>query len=70
MLREVVESSSLVSMGYDRGAQTLEIDPLTGGLYRYAGVPPEVWSGLRQATSKGQFFQDFVRDRFEAVRVA
>jgi lysyl-tRNA synthetase class 2 len=70
LLRQVVESSSVVSIGYDRGSQMLEVEFRGGRVYRYVDVPHEVWAGLRQAESKGQFFQTFVRDRFEATRVA
>jgi hypothetical protein len=70
VLRQVVESSSLRSIGYDRETQTLEVEFHGGRTYRYLGVPPEVWAGLRHAASKGQFFQTFVRDRFDTTRVA
>jgi hypothetical protein len=70
LLRQVVTSSSLRSMGYDRATQTLEIEFQGGKTYRYLGVPPDVWRGLQQAESKGQFFQSFVRDQFDAERVS
>jgi len=70
VLREVVESSSLRSIGYDRATSTLEVEFRAGRVYRYVAVPVEVWRGLRQAASKGEFFQNYVRDRFEATRVA
>jgi len=59
-----------VSIGYDRSAQLLEIEFRGGRIYRYVAVPPALWTGLMQAESKGHFFQSFVRDRFEATRVA
>ena len=69
MLREVVESSSLRSVGYDRTTQTLEIEFRSGGVYRYNDVPDTVWSELRRSASKGKFFQDRVRDHFAATRL-
>ncbi|HYQ15907.1 MAG TPA: KTSC domain-containing protein [Polyangiaceae bacterium] len=69
MLREVVESSSLRSIGYDRRTATLEIEFDGGGVYRYEDVPLEIWQGLRQADSKGKFFQANVRDRFATSRI-
>lgn len=66
MLREVVTSSSLRSIGYDRSTQTLEIEFESGSVYRYAGVPLELWLKLKRAPSKGKFFQAYVRDRFAA----
>ena len=70
MLRQVVESSSLRSIGYDRATATLEVEFSSGGVYRYADVPPELWSAFRHADSKGRFFQDHVRDRFTTARVS
>ena len=69
MLRQVVESSSLRSIGYDRATQVLEIEFRTGGIYRYMAVPQQVWLAFRDADSKGKFFQDHIRDRFETARL-
>jgi hypothetical protein len=70
VLRQVVESSSLRSIGYDRGSHTLEVEFHNGGVYRYADVPDSVWFEFRHADSKGRFFQERVRDHFAAQRVA
>jgi hypothetical protein len=70
VLRQVVESSSLRSIGYDRATTTLEVEFRNGGVYRYADVPPELWSAFRHADSKGKFFQDHVRDRFATTRAS
>jgi hypothetical protein len=64
MLRQVVNSSSLRSIGYDKRTQTLEIEFRNGTVYDYAGVPPSVWTSLLDAPSKGKFFQEQIRDRF------
>jgi hypothetical protein len=69
VLREVVSSSSLRSVGYDRATQTLEVEFRHGHVYRYAGVPLQLWAGLRAAASKGKFFQETIRDRFPTERV-
>lgn len=69
MLREVVTSSSLRSIGYDARTRTLEVEFASGSVYRYAPVPGEVWAAFRRADSKGKYFQDFVRDNFETERV-
>lgn len=70
MLREVVDSSSLRSIGYDSRTETLEVEFSSGSVYRYAPVPSDVWTGLKRAESKGKFFQDFVRDHYEVERVS
>ena len=70
VLRQVIQSSSLRSIGYDRATATLEVEFTNGGVYRYADVPADVWSAFRQADSKGKFFQEHVRDLFATMRVS
>lgn len=70
MLREVVDSSSLRSVGYDAKTSTLEVEFHNGSVYRYRPVPKEMWQSLRKAPSVGQYFQAFVRDHFETLRVS
>jgi hypothetical protein len=66
----VVASSSLRSIGYDAATSTLEVEFRNGSVYRYANVPTELWTRFRRAPSMGKFFQDHVRDQFDAMRVA
>jgi KTSC domain len=70
VLRQVVDSSSLRSIGYERATQTLEVEFKNGGIYRYEGVSAETWDQLRNAESLGRFFQDHVRDHFPTTRVS
>jgi len=69
MLRQVVDSSSLRSIGYDRSTSALEVEFLNGTVYRYDDVPTELWAEFRDSASKGQFFQQRVRDRFPTTRI-
>jgi hypothetical protein len=68
VLRQVVDSSSLRSIGYDKNTKALEIQFRNGAVYVYADVPLDVWIGLRDAPSKGKFFQENIRDRFAFER--
>ena len=70
MLRVVVDSSSLRSIGYDAATSTLEVEFRNGSVYQYAHVPSELWARFRHAESVGKFFQEHVRDQFETMRVA
>ena len=56
-----VESSSLVSAGYDPASETLEVEFRTG-IYQYVGVPTDRYEGLMAAESKGAYFNQFIRD--------
>jgi hypothetical protein len=37
--------------------------------YKYFGVPPELYEGLRDAESRGRFFNHFIRGHFECRRI-
>ena len=69
MHRDAVASSSLRSVGYDPRRQVLEVEFASGRRYRYLDVPPHVHEALRAAPSLGRHFNEFIRDRYEAVEV-
>jgi hypothetical protein len=69
VLREPVESRSIASIGYDPGAQTLEVEFKRGGVYRYLRVPEQVWRELTRAESHGQYLNAQVKGHFTAVKV-
>lgn len=56
-----VASTDLSAVGYDYDACILRIEFLKGGIYDYHGVPQEVYEGLMNASSKGQFFNQVIR---------
>ena len=64
MHRQLVNSSSVFSIGYDADAAILEVELRDGELYRYFAVPSRVYQEFMAAQSKGQFFNDFIRPRF------
>lgn len=68
MRRKPVDSSSLVSVGYDPKRRILEIEFEGGGVYDYLGVPPEVFAALMEAPSKGAYVNDVVKEGFRFVR--
>ena len=69
MDRISVESSSLVSVGYDPASATLEVEFRTG-IYQYFGVPAERYEGLMDAESKGAYFNQFIRDVYPFLKIA
>jgi hypothetical protein len=58
------------SVGYQAKDKTLEIEFQSGVLYQYWDVPPEVYEGLLQARSKGQYFNGEIRDCYECARLS
>ena len=69
LVRIAVESSLLSSVGYSSAA-TLELEFLSGAIYRYFAVPQTVFEGLIAAASKGAYFNRNVRGRFRHQRLA
>lgn len=67
--RVAVLSTSLASVGYDRASAVLEIEFLSGAVYRYSDVPVGVHQELMAAESKGRFFSQRIRGRFRFKRI-
>lgn len=61
MIRVPVTSSDLASVGYDPETVTLEVEFNKSGVYQYFGVPPHVHEELMMASSKGKYFNQFIR---------
>ncbi len=69
MRRRPVESSSLVSVGYDALSQVLEIEFTGGGLYHYFDVPEFVHRRLLGASSPGSFVNAVVKPNYRFKEV-
>lgn len=61
MNRTPVSSSNLSAVGYDPETQTLEVEFLDGGLYRYSNVPSTIHAGLMSASSHGSYFDAYIK---------
>jgi len=67
--REAVNSSVIQAMGYDDDHALLEIEFVSGDVYRYHFVPRRVWIELRHAPSKGAYFTNVIREKFPTSRL-
>lgn len=63
-----VESSMIQAVGYDEETQVLRVVFNNGGLYEYYDVPSEIYDGLMQAESKGQYMRAMVIDQYPYSR--
>ena len=59
-----VQSSMMTFVKYDDDACELDIIFTSGKTYRYLEVPSEIYDGLLDAESKGEFFNDNIKDTF------
>jgi predicted dinucleotide-binding enzyme len=67
--RVPVESSALRSVGYDDDLAVLEIEFVSGEVYRYHAVPRAVHRELMDAESRGRYFVERIRDVYPTARV-
>jgi KTSC domain len=70
MDRVRVVSSNLYSVGYDPSSSILEIQFISGAVYRYFRVGVSVYEGLMSALSKGGYFAHVIRYAYGCERVA
>jgi hypothetical protein len=61
MERTRVSSSNLRSVGYDPEELILEIEFHSGGVYRYFNVPLHKYEALMRASSKGTYFDAYIK---------
>ena len=69
MRRKAVESSAIVSVGYDSKSKTLEIEFPSGHVYQYLDVPASAHKALLNADSLGQFFNAGIKDCYSRYQV-
>jgi KTSC domain len=59
-----LSSSFLSNVRYDTDTQVLDVGFLNGRTYTFHGVPQNVFEGLRDARSPGQYFQQEIKGRY------
>jgi hypothetical protein len=68
MEREFVSSSTIVSIGYALSSEVLEIE-FKNGTYQYYNVPSTLHQQLMEASSKGQFLHQYIKNNYPYSRV-
>ena len=68
MIMKPVSSSNLVSVGYDKGTQTLRI-AFRSSVYDYYNVPEQTYLGLMSALSKGSYHAAYIKHWYQYKRV-
>jgi KTSC domain len=57
-----VNSSAIRAVGYD--GYTLTVEFHNSGVYDHPGVPYEVYEGLMAASSKGAYYNRYIRGKY------
>jgi hypothetical protein len=60
-----VSSSAIRAIGYDATTRRMKITFTEGHTYDFCGVPESVFKGLLHAGSKGGYYNDHIRDRYQ-----
>lgn len=69
MHRDAVSSSNIMSVGYDSGSETMEIEFKGGTVYQYYNVSEHLYEQFKSASSKGQFFNIYIKNSVPFSRV-
>ncbi|WP_296280509.1 KTSC domain-containing protein [Pseudoxanthomonas sp.] len=60
-----VSSSAISAIGYDERMMRMRIRFIQGDTYDFCGVPAHIFQGLLNARSKGTYYNDHIRDRYQ-----
>lgn len=63
MNMQYVNSSNLVAVGYDPSVSTLRIQ-FRESTYDYFGVPSSIYHGLMNASSKGSYHHQHIKNNY------
>lgn len=69
MEREMVESKTVLSIGYEPTSSTLEVEFKSGGVYQYYNVPEPIYQQLMASDSKGKFMHAYIKPAYPFSRV-
>ena len=61
IIRQIVVSNNIKSIGYDKETLTLEVEFRGGATYQYNQVPEGIYLGLMSAASTGSFFHQHIK---------
>ena len=64
-----VESSNIMACGYSEEEKKLIIQFGPNSVYSYKDFPPRLWDRLITASSKGSFFRQNIRNRFQFKKI-
>lgn len=71
MERKYIDSTLIISIGYDPQQAILEIEFKSNGqIWQYYDVPEYIWYEMESASSVGKYFRSHIRGVFSENRVA
>jgi len=70
MNRQSVSSLNIKSVSYDSLNSVLEIEFHSNSIYQYSNVPISVYNALMSSSSKGTYFDKFIKHIFNYRQVS
>ncbi len=64
-----VESSNIAAIAYIKEAGQLMVQFSSGSVYAYSDVPEQVYQDFLDASSKGKFFAEHIKGKYETEKV-
>ncbi|WP_332701046.1 KTSC domain-containing protein [Devosia sp.] len=62
------DSTAILRAEYEPETATLQLwFRESGGPYDYRNVPADIFDGLCDASSKGRYYNEHIRDRYEVI---
>ncbi|TMJ06423.1 MAG: KTSC domain-containing protein [Alphaproteobacteria bacterium] len=58
-------STAVEHISYDEATRELHVTYVGGATYTYYGVPKQLYAAFREVRSKGQFVNQFVKNRYD-----
>lgn len=69
MINQMVLSTEIEWIGYERSRQMLQVEFIAGSIYQYDNVPEHVFHEFLQAPSHGQYFEKHIKGRYPSRKV-
>jgi hypothetical protein len=69
MERQPVKSSNIHSIGYELATRTLEVEYNAGGIYQYLNLSERLHTALMQASSKGTYLSERIKNRYRCKKI-
>lgn len=63
-------STVVASMVYNEKRATLRVTYVSGKIYDYKNVPPEVYAEMRSAPSKGKFLNERIKGHYPFKKIS
>lgn len=63
IITKEVTSTNIKKLVYDEGLEELEVSFVKGGVYKYHGVPIEIFNLVANAGSVGKAFHRYIRPK-------